>query len=101
MQTPKPLIDKVESRRIRVEIRHVLLSVWDPIGVGDIPEAQNEYDGYVVRVYELLTGNAPRSELIDYLYWAVHDNMELGSARRSDMTATVDALESIPLGLGN
>jgi len=98
METPKPLIDKTDSRRIRVEIRHVLLNVWDPIGVKDEPNAQDEYDGYIGRVYELLVSKAPQSELVDYLYWAAHDHMGLDAARRSDMTGTAEALAAIPLG---
>jgi hypothetical protein len=30
-------IDKEESRRIRNDIRQVLLQVWDPIGIQDEP----------------------------------------------------------------
>ena len=37
------MIDKYESRRIRGEIRRVLMTVWDPIGVKDEPNAQDEY----------------------------------------------------------
>jgi hypothetical protein len=98
MSTPKPLIDKEESRRIRVQIRHVLLDVWDPIGVRDEPNAQDEYDGYIGRLYELLTANAPDSELIEYLYLTVHDDMGLDMARREDMAATATAIKAIQLG---
>ena len=52
------MIDKYESRRIRVEIRHVPVDVWDPIGIKDEPNAQDEYDGYLGGVYELLVGGA-------------------------------------------
>jgi hypothetical protein len=31
------MIDKYESRRIRAEVRRVLLDVWDPIGIKDEP----------------------------------------------------------------
>jgi hypothetical protein len=101
METPKPLIDKTESRRIRVEIRHVLLNVWDPIGVRDEPNAQDEYDGYIERVYELLVGKAAQSEIVDYLYWAAHDHMGLDAAHRSDMTGTVEELAGISIELSN
>ncbi len=97
MGTPAPRIDKYESRRIRVQIRHVLLAIWDPIGVKDEPNAQDEYDGYIGRLYELLTSNASDAELTEYLYWAVHDHMGLDRATRPDMAATVDALRRIPL----
>jgi hypothetical protein len=96
MRTQAPRIDKYESRRIRVQIRHVLLATWDPIGVKDEPNAQDEYDGYIGRLYELLTSNGSDAELTEYLYWAVHDNMGLDRATRSDMAATVDALRKIP-----
>lgn len=98
MSTSKPLIDKYESRRIRVEIRHVLLEVWDPIGVKNAPNAQDEYDGYVVRLYELLVSGAPDSDLVDYLYQAVHDRMGLGGASKRDMETTAHALRKIQLG---
>jgi hypothetical protein len=98
MSTPKPLIDKEESRRIRVQIRHVLLGVWDPIGIRDEPNAQDEYDGYIGELYELITANAPESELIEYLYLAVHDHMGLDMARREDMVATASAIKAIPFG---
>lgn len=78
-------------------MRHVLLDVWDPIGVKDEPNAQDEYDGYIGRLYELLVSRAPNSELVDYLYWAVHDNMGLDAATRADMNTTVEALKLIPL----
>ena len=97
MSTPKPTIDKPESRRIRVEIRHVLLEVWDPIGVKDELNAQDEYDGYIGKLYELLVSQADDSKFVDYLYWAAHDHMGLDSVSRPDMTATVVALRNIPL----
>jgi hypothetical protein len=98
MEMPQPLIAKTESRRIRVEIRHVLLNVWDPLGVKDEPDAQDEYDGYIGRLYELLVSKAPQSKLVDYLYWAVYDNMGLGTATPANMIATAEALRLISLG---
>ena len=97
MSTPKPIIDKAESRRIRVEMRHVLLEVWDPIGIKDEPNAQDEYDGYIGELYDLLVSRADDSQLIEYLYSAAHDHMGLDSVSRSDMVTTVEALKKIPL----
>ena len=97
MSTPAPKIDKVESRSIRIQIRHVLLDIWDPIGVKNEPNAQDEYDGYIGRLYELLVGKAPDSELIEHLYWAAHDHMGFDAAHRSDMEPTVEALRKIPI----
>jgi hypothetical protein len=97
MSTPKPAIDKTESRRIRVLIRHVLLEVWDPIGIKDEPNAQDEYDGYIGKLYELLVSHTDDSQFVDYLHWAVHDHMGLDAASRSDMEPTVEALKKIRL----
>ena len=63
MSTSEPLIDKYESRRIRVQIRRVLMEVWDPIGVQDEPNAQDEYDAYVGDLLELLVSQAPDGKL--------------------------------------
>lgn len=97
MSTPNPLIDKAESRRIRVQIRRVLLDVWDPIGVKDEANAQDEYDGYIGKLFELLKSNALDAELVEHLYWAAHDQMGFEAARRSDMLSTVEALRKIEL----
>jgi hypothetical protein len=91
-----PMIDKNESRRIRIQIRHVLLNVWDPIGVRDEPNAQDEYDGYIGDIYELLVSKSSDEQLVEYLLWAAHERMGL-DAVRSDMTSTVEALRNIPL----
>ena len=45
------MIDKITSRLIRSQIRRVLLNVWDPIGVKNEPNAQDEYDGYLGEIY--------------------------------------------------
>lgn len=97
MSTPKPRIDKYESRKIRVQIRHILLEVWDPIGVKDEPHAQDEYDGYLGDIYELLVNGARDAKIAEYLHWVVSDRMGLDSARVSDMAPTVQALRAIPI----
>ena len=88
------MLDKYVSRQIRVQIRHVLLDVWDPIGVKDEPYAQDEYDGYIGELYELLLSRAPDEALVDYLCWATNDRMGLARTK-SDMTSTVAALRKI------
>ena len=94
-----PKIDKAESRRIRVEIRRVLLNVWDPIGVKDEPSAQDEYDGYLGGLYELLTTGASDETVENHLWQIVAVNMGLDVAKKSDMTATVEAHRRIQIEL--
>ena len=97
MSTPAPKIDKAESRSIRVQIRHVLLEIWDPIGVKDEPNAQDEYDGYLGGVYQLLVEGASDDSIADHLCRIVTENMGLEAAKKSDMAETVQALRQIPL----
>lgn len=47
-------------------IREVLLRAWDPIGISDDPDAQDEYDGYVWVIYGLLARRQPRDRLVDH-----------------------------------
>ena len=91
------MIDKYESRRIRRDIRHVLLTVWDPIGVKDAPSAQDEYDGYLGDVFQLLTQGNSDDAIVKYLLGIVNENMGLGSAKASDMLPTLRALREIPI----
>ena len=85
------MIDKYESRRIRVEIRHVLMGVWDPIGIKDEPNAQDEYDGY------LLVSGASDEQIANHIWRIVTEQMGLSAARKADMADTVKALRDIKL----
>jgi hypothetical protein len=59
--------DKEQSRARRVEIRRILMSKWDPIGVSDVPEAADEYDMYIGAIYGMLDRNATDAEIAEYL----------------------------------
>jgi hypothetical protein len=49
------------------EISEVLLKKWDPIGVSDVPEAADEYDGYVGHVWNMLEQGRNAEALAQYL----------------------------------
>ena len=89
------MIDKSTSRRIRVQIRHVLLEVWDPIGVRDEPNAQDEYDGYIGPVFELLVHDGTDAQIVDHLHWA-EERMGMNGSRHNDQDV-VTALRAIRL----
>jgi hypothetical protein len=72
------------------------MDVWDPIGIKEEPNAQDEYDGYLGGVYELLVSGASDESIEDYLWRIVTERMEL-TAKKSDMANTVKALRQIPL----
>jgi len=43
------------------------MAEWDPIGVSDIPEAADEYDGYICGIYELLDQGSSEGALYSHL----------------------------------
>src|SRR6266576_2488386 len=88
-----PVMTKEESQEMRCAIRRVFLEVWDPIRISDEPNAQDEYDGYIGRVFELLTTGGRDEEIIEYLLWAT-DRMGMDGSRASLQTV-VAALRSI------
>jgi hypothetical protein len=72
--------DKEESREVRLQIRTVLMSKWDPIGVNDVPEAANEYDSYIGGVYELLESGASEESIRAHLRTIEIEAMEMVNA---------------------
>lgn len=52
-----------------LEVKNVLLLEWDPIGIRDCPEAEDEYDSYVPRVSLMLRERKTAEELYAYLRW--------------------------------
>ena len=76
------------ARRYQKAIRLALLKEWDPIGVGDIPEAQDEYDSYVYHIYGLLIRRRPKQEIVDYLWELETEQMGLpGNWQRAEWFA--------------
>jgi hypothetical protein len=62
------MTSKVErAREIQRSIAEVLLRNWDPIGVRNVPQAQDEYDAYVGGVYRLIASGASALELAEHL----------------------------------
>lgn len=54
---------KRRAREIQDQIHEILLRDWDPIGVADVPECQDEYDAYVGGVYRLLSEGASSEDV--------------------------------------
>ena len=65
------------ARAIQDSIRRVLLKDWDPIGIQDEPNAQDEYDSYVGGVYRLLVQGASPAEVADHLATVEREAMGL------------------------
>ena len=58
-----------QTKNIYQKIHNIFLRDWDPIGIQNIPEAQDEYDGYVSNVFNLLISGKSQKELFEYLWW--------------------------------
>ena len=58
--------NRERTRWLKGELRTLLLR-WDPIGVGEAPEAQDEYDGYVGPLLHILHDGQPVEAVSEYL----------------------------------
>ena len=61
---------KERARRYHAAIKTTLLNEWDPIGISDVPEAQDEYDSYVPGIHKMLISRSTEQEVFEYL-WAI------------------------------
>jgi hypothetical protein len=59
--------NKERIRAGKVRIRLIFLEDWDPIGLGEYPQAQDEYDSYLGGVYKLLVQGASVPEIVRHL----------------------------------
>jgi hypothetical protein len=80
-------MDKYRSREFKRQLRTILLSEWDPIGVSGIPEAWDEYDSYVGEVLSMLKNAASVDELTTYLHSIETERMGLRPRKHCDHTS--------------
>jgi hypothetical protein len=64
MQSDRQRIYIYEVTRRVSEILHY---IWDPIGVRGVPQARDEYDSYVHKVFSLLERGASEPEISQFL----------------------------------
>jgi len=74
-------MDKYKARQIKLELRKVLLSDWDPIGISDFPEASDEYDTYLGNIFHLINIGSTARELAEYLFEV--ESIQMGITRGS------------------
>ena len=72
-----------QAKDIQDTIRGVLIRDWDPIGVRDVPEAQDEYDGYVGGVYRLLAAGAAVRDIAEHLARIERDSMGFSTQKEA------------------
>jgi len=73
------------AKQLHKSVRSLLLDEWDPIGVNDVPEANDEYDAYVRGVHKLLTTGKGATEVFDYLWWVETEHMGLPGDRQATL----------------
>ena len=61
----------------------ILQYVWDPIGVGQIPEARDEYSSYVPQVVRLLMEEKSQQDLVRYLHDVESGHMGMSVTQES------------------
>ncbi|WP_156381030.1 hypothetical protein [Pseudolabrys sp. Root1462] len=82
---------KYLARQNRAMVHDLLMREWDPIGVRDVPQAQDEYDAYVSKAYVMVMHDGASIEQVaDYLYTIETEYMGLGkSAEAKDRARKV------------
>ena len=58
----------MDAGTLRNRLRDALRHDWDPIGVGAIAEARDEYDAYIDQIAGLVLRRATTSEIFDFLW---------------------------------
>jgi hypothetical protein len=91
------MYDKQKIRDTKLQMRRVLLEQWDPIGVMNEPYAQDEYDGYLGELYDLLSAGASEAEMVEYLNTVETVGMGGHSTDKAKLRSVVQALKHIPL----
>ena len=75
-------------------IKALLLHEWDPIGISDVAEANDEYDSYAVQVYTMICEGANATEIARYLNWVVTCRMSLPDNLDQDRAIATKLLRS-------
>ena len=58
-------------------IRAILINDWDPIGVSDVDQAQDEYDSYIPGILKIISSGGGVSELSAHLLAIERNEMGL------------------------
>lgn len=90
------MYDKQRIHQAKLQIRHVLLEEWDPIGVRDEPLAQDEYDGYLGGIYGLLERGESEAGIVRHLHFTETVNMGMTGQSMDKLLAVAMSLKRIP-----
>lgn len=65
------------SHSLEDNVRAILLYEWDPIGVGSLIEAYDEYDSYVSDICEMIRSGLGKDSIFVYLNKIEEEHMGL------------------------
>ena len=91
--------DEEAAQRIQERIGKILREDWDPIGVSDAPEAEDEYDGYVGGIYRLLVSGVVPEAMAAHLVRIESEEMGLTPVDARDRLAVAAKLCAINAAL--
>ena len=57
----------VEEKEIYRRTSEILYYIWDPIQLNGAPEARDEYDSYLPKVFSKLVSDNPKGKIVEYL----------------------------------
>ena len=80
---------------IQNQIRNVLNSDWDPIGVADAVD--DEYDMYIGQIHSLLAKKSSREYIAEYLLWVERERMGLTGTPANHRLQAARNLQSLNL----
>jgi hypothetical protein len=75
---------KERAREIQDQIRSILLTDWDPIGVAQLPQAVDEYDAYIGGIYRLLYSHGSVEDVARHLHEIMISSIGLSSRGPDD-----------------
>lgn len=82
-------------KKLQPIVKEILLHEWDPIGVANIPLADDEYDNYVPQVCKLLIEKSDFEKISDYLWKVETEQMGLPGNRDNIRIVSHKLLEAI------
>lgn len=79
----------MKSQKLRQHVHHILHHEWDPIGVKDVADCENEYSGYVSGILRLLGAGADQTKIEAHLVRLQNESMGLPRvSERTNAAAT-------------
>ena len=95
-----------EQAELYRRVDEILHYLWDPIGVARIPEARDEYHGYLPHVFSLLVNEASEVEIVAFLLKTECETMGLNRTldaqqRLEEITSVLRHSRDVILKRGN